>query len=235
MRYRHDGSHRPHAAKRTRAATFLLAILLALALTSTASASPGTAGSLGLKTRAQIRHFQRAHGLVADGIVGPETRAAMAVVPRGRGHMRATSPAPASHETNVRVEPPASASVPMRSRIEHLAMLAAGIAILIALAVIKLREPVTYRLRILRDSLKRPPNSSGARVRTVPGRVFAEGLAARAGIGRFAGSVYAMTELRGERCFFVRDPRRPRGVWVFESEIRDLEEPHEIEPPLHTR
>jgi uncharacterized membrane protein len=206
---------------------------MVLALTPAAYASQGGAAALGLHSRAQIRAFQRAHGLVADGIVGPDTKAAFAAVPHGRGHMRATSPASVGGDAHATVSAPAT--VPTSSRLGYLAMLVAGIAILAALAVVKLRDPVTYRARVLRDSLKRPPGHPAGRVRLVPGGVFAEGRAARAGIGRFAGSVYAITELQGERCFFVRDPRRPRGVWVFESEIRDIDEPHEIEPPLQSR
>jgi hypothetical protein len=105
----------------------------------------------------------------------------------------------------------------------YLVMFAGGWAILLALAVLKLREPMAYRVRVLHDSLMRPAGQSRPGVRWLAsGKVFAEGRAARAGIGRFRGWVSAITVLRGERCFLVRDPRMPRGVWVFESEIRDL-------------
>jgi hypothetical protein len=110
-------------------------------------------------------------------------------------------------------------------------MFAGGWAILLVLAVLKLRDPVTYRARVLHDSLKRPPGHPEPGVRWLhSGAMFAEGRAARAGIGRFRGSVAAVTRLRGERCFLVRDPRMPRGVWVFESEIRDLATADEDEP-----
>jgi peptidoglycan hydrolase-like protein with peptidoglycan-binding domain len=38
-------------------------------------------GVYGPKTVAVVKHFQTQHGLVADGIIGPNTRAAMAKVP----------------------------------------------------------------------------------------------------------------------------------------------------------
>jgi Putative peptidoglycan binding domain len=203
---------------------------MVLALTPTASASTGDSA---LGTPAQVRDFQRAHHLTADGVAGPDTIWALATVPHGRGHMREASPAVAAPGSKATIEPPASTAT--GPRLAYLAMFVGGLAILAAVAIVTLREPVTYRLRVLSDSLKRPAGRPGAGVRMVPGHVFAEGRAARAGIGRFRGAVCAITELQGERCFLVRDHRRPRGVWVFESEIRELEEPHEIEPPLPAR
>jgi hypothetical protein len=195
----------------------------------TAAASPGDAA---LGSPAQIRAFQRANGLAADGVVGPDTRRALATVPHR--HMRTTSAAVASPGQPAGLAAPASGG-PTRPRLAYLAMLVGGLAILGAVAYRTLREPVGYRYRVLRDSLKRPAGRPRSRVRRVPGRVFAEGRAPRAGIGRFSGAVYAITELQGERCFLVRDTRRPRGVWVFESEIRELEAPHELEPSLRVQ
>jgi hypothetical protein len=203
----------------------LLAAVLYLVMGGTAFATLGPARQAGLTTRAEIRDFQRSHGLVPDGVVGPDTRAALQAIPRGRGHMRMAQAAAAPAGERAAVTR-ATASGARRGRIAYLAMFAAGWAILLALAVLKLRElrePVSYRMRILRDSLMRPSGRPAPGVRWLPsGRMFAEGRAARAGIGRFSGSVSAITELRGERCFLVRDRRMPRGVWVFESEIRDL-------------
>jgi hypothetical protein len=210
----------------------LPAIGMVLVLAHPASAAPDEATALGFHSKAEIRDFQRTHGLKADGIVGPDTRSALRAVPHGRGHTRMAGTARAGAR-------PSAAALPAPAapghRLEYLAMFVGGLAILATLAVVKLREPVTYRARVLRDSFRRPPGRPAPGVRWVPGGVFAEGRAARGGIGRFSGSVSAVTELRGERCFLVRDPRRPRGVWVFESEIREIEEPHEIEPPLLSR
>lgn len=200
----------------------LLAAVLYLVMGGTAFADLGPARQAGLTTRAEIRDFQRSHGLVPDGVVGPDTRAALQAIPRGRGHMRMVQ-APAAPAGERAAVTRATASGARHGRIAYLAMFVAGWAILLALAVLKLREPVAYRMRILRDSLMRPSGRPAPGVRWLPsGRMFAEGRAARAGIGRFSGSVSAITELRGERCFLVRDRRMPRGVWVFESEIRDL-------------
>jgi hypothetical protein len=204
--------------------------MLVLVPATTASASPRHAGALG--SPAQIRAFQRAQGLTADGVVGPDTRWALAKVPHG--HVRTTNAAPASPGESVELAAPASAR-PTRPRPAYLAMLVGGLAILAAVAYKTLREPASYRYRVLRDSLRRPVGRPAARVRMVRGRVLAAGRAPRAGIGRFNGAVCAITELQGERCFLVRDKRRPRGVWVFESEVRDLEEPHDLEPPPQVR
>jgi hypothetical protein len=222
MRYRHDGPPLPQAAARTGAATVLLAAVLYLVIGGTAFADPGPARQAGLTTRAEIRDFQRSHGLVPDGVIGPDTRAALLAIPHRRGHMRMVQPAAAPARERA-AAPRTTSSAARHGGIVYLAMFAGGWAILLALAVLKLRGPVTYRMRILRDSLTRPYGRPAPGVRWLPsGQMFAEGRAARAGIGRFSGSVSAITELRGERCFLVRDRRMPRGVWVFESEIRDL-------------
>jgi Putative peptidoglycan binding domain len=200
----------------------LLAAVLYLVMGGTAFADLGPARQAGLTTRAEVRDFQRSHGLVPDGVVGPDTRAALQALPHGRGHMRMAQAAAAPAAERA-AAPRATASRARHGGIAYLAMFAAGWAILLALAVLKLRKPVTYRMRILRDSLMRPSGRPAPGVRWLPsGHMFAEGRAARAGIGRFSGSVSAITELRGERCFLVRDRRMPRGVWVFESEVRDL-------------
>ena len=70
MRYRHDGLPLPQAAARTGAATVLLAAVLYLVMGGIASADLGPARQAGLTTRAEIRDFQRSHGLVPDGVVG---------------------------------------------------------------------------------------------------------------------------------------------------------------------
>jgi hypothetical protein len=226
MRYRHDGPPLPQAAARTGAATVLLAAVLYLPMGGTAFADLGPARQAGLTTRAEIRDFQRSHGLVPDGVVGPDTRAALQAVPHGRGHVRMVQAVAAPAGEQRAAVTRATASGARHGRIAYLAMFVAGWAILLALAVLKLRGPVAYRMRILRDSMVRPYGRPAPGVRWLPsGHMFAEGRAARAGIGRFSGSVSAITELRGERCFLVRDRRMPRGVWVFESEIRDLARP----------
>jgi hypothetical protein len=200
----------------------LLAAAVYLVMAGTASANLGPARNAGLKTRAEIRAFQRSHGLVPDGVMGPDTRFALSTVPHS--HMRTVEAAsgPANARAAApRVTPPSGHSG--RGGIAYVAMFAGGWAILLALAVLKLRKPAAYRARVLRDSLMRPPGHPAPGVRWLTsGEMFAEGRAARGGIGHFRGSVAAITKARGERCFLVRDRRRPRGVWVFESEIRDL-------------
>lgn len=61
-------------------------------------------GVMGPQTRKAIKQFQRAHGLVADGIVGPLTRAAMA-----GGSAAATAPSTA-RAAAAKVAPPLPAS-----------------------------------------------------------------------------------------------------------------------------
>jgi peptidoglycan hydrolase-like protein with peptidoglycan-binding domain len=216
MRYRHDGFQQ---AARISAAIALLAAVVLLALAETASADSGKAEAAGLQSRAQIQAFQRAHGLKPDGVVGPDTRFALQTVPRAHARLAAAAGGGAS-------SPAAIASPPSgrHGHVEYLVMFLAGLAILAGLAVWKLGEPALYRVRMLRDSLRRAPGSATPGVRWVSDEMFAEGRAPRAGIGSFRGTVAAITELRGERCFLVRDPTKPRGVWVFESEIRDLVE-----------
>jgi hypothetical protein len=204
-------------------------------MAGTATADLGPARSAGLNTRAEIRDFQRSHGLKADGVVGPDTRFALRTVPRA--HMRTVEVAAEPADTPAaapRVTPPGGGGG--HGRIAYLAMFVGGWAILLTLAVLKLREPVAYRARVLRDSLMRPPGHPAPGVRWLrSGALFAEGRAPRAGIGHFSGSVAAVTKSRGERCFLVRDPKMPRGVWVFESEIRDLARAADDEPELADR
>lgn len=221
MRYRHDGPPLPQAAAHTCAATLLLAVTVYLVMAGTASADLGPAQAAGLSTRAEIRGFQRSHGLKPDGIVGPDTRSALRTVPHR--HTRTMQVATGPVKVAAAAPPEPSAGVRHGGGVEYIAMFAGGWAILVVLALLKLREPVAYRVRILRDSLMRPSGHPAPGVRWLrSGTMFAEGRAARGGIGRFRGSVAAVTRLRGERCFLVRDARMPRGVWVFESEIQDL-------------
>jgi len=206
----------------------LLAAAMHLVVAETASAKLEPVQGAGLKTRAEIREFQRGHGLKADGIMGPDTRFALRTVPHGHARV----PRAATDGSGLRLAAaPRAPSASRHGGIEYLAMFAGGWAILVALAVLKLREPVSYRARVLRDSFRRPSGHPASGVRWLPsGAMFAEGRAARGGIGRFRGSVSAVTELRGERCFLVQDRRRPRGVWVFESEIQAVDEADDRQP-----
>jgi murein L,D-transpeptidase YcbB/YkuD len=52
----------------------LLAAAKHLVVAETASAKLEPVQGAGLKTRAEIREFQRGHGLKADGIMGPDGR-----------------------------------------------------------------------------------------------------------------------------------------------------------------
>jgi hypothetical protein len=161
MRYCHDGPRLPHAAARTGVAIVLLAAAMHLVVAETASAKLEPVQGDGLKTRAEIRGFQRSHGLKPDGIMGPNTRFALRTVPHE--HARVPAAATGGSGLHLAVAPRAPSASP-HGGIEYLAMFAGGWAILVALAVLKLREPVTYRARVLRDSLMRPSGHPGAGV-----------------------------------------------------------------------
>src|SRR4051794_40636646 len=169
MRYRHDGFHSPRAAARTGAAAALLAVCVLLALAATASAEPGAAGAAGPPSGAQIRAFQRAHGPQADGGGGPGTLFSLRAGPRGppRG---AAWPAGGPAAAAGRPAPPSG----QRGGIGSLLMFVAGLAILAALGVWKLREPFLYRVRMLRDSLGGPGDYAPPGVRWQSGDMFAE-------------------------------------------------------------
>jgi hypothetical protein len=176
-------------------------------------AVPADGASLG--TPGQIRRFQEIHGLTPDGVVGPETRRALTRAARLEGHARRTDAPPGIASSTAPLAGDGG-SPSWLSRTERrmlaIALLAAGLGILGLAGVVAVLALRRWRL---------------ARA-----HVVAKGRAERAGIGEFSGLVHAIAEIRGVRCFLVRDLRRPRGLWVVESEVRELEHDESLEPML---
>jgi Putative peptidoglycan binding domain len=188
-----------------------LAFVVAGLLSLLVVAVPADGASLG--TAGQIRRFQELHGLTPDGVVGPDTRRALARAASSEGHARRVEAAP-----GVASPPPArdSGSPSWLSRTERRVLAIA--AFVAGLGVLGLAGVMAV-LRLRRRRLARA-------------HVVATGRAERVGIGDFSGLVHAVAEIRGVRCFLVRDLRRPRGIWVAESEVRELEREERLEPML---